>query len=470
MTYSEYLKEKIINLYLTNQKIGKHSITIDDFDFLNKAFYEVEQPIKPQIKNIEQLFSYIESDFNNNLIKKNKIGLNFLSILNQERKLSNVFLQQTQLSKPQITSEQKQDLEQKYTQISNIYGLKEFYYTLNPNLTPEQNYKKAVLLLNKTQLELDKLQQKLDIKDPYKIGNGILSVQVNWQEEPQNQGYYNYCSNTICLKDENSTFPLVHEYVHFIDKTTACLLLTGKTSQQLYEEKIFSQKELFEKFDMSVFSKIDFNKENFPWLDVLKLKSLFKEEIKQNKQIQKIFNQFDSNKDYQQEFKRIITDWIDEKKYPNQQLLKKDVDIILHSKTTAFNFNNTSYSAEEKEILGKVLLFNTFDLNMNNSKNWSEEFDVKMNKLYYSSQKEMLARTIEKSIKGELEQLSERLTTPNLSLNEQDKIFSIIKSWQNISQELIQFQSQQNVSSRILNIRNKLEQRPEMIYHFKLSS
>ena len=80
----------------------------------------------------------------------------------------------------------------------------------------------------------------------------------------------------------------------------------------------------------------------------------------------------------------------------------------MKNKTTSFNFEKKIYSAEEKEIINKTLLINTFDLTINNSKNWSEEFDVRMNKLYYSTQKEMLARTIEKSVQGNLEQLSEK--------------------------------------------------------------
>ena len=92
MSYNDYLKEKFINLYLKNEKIGKHFIQITDFIFLNKAFLEVEQPIKPAVKNIEQLFSYIESDFNNDLILKNKIGFDFLEQLKRERKTSSIFL------------------------------------------------------------------------------------------------------------------------------------------------------------------------------------------------------------------------------------------------------------------------------------------------------------------------------------------------------------------------------------------
>lgn len=194
MAYNQYLKQKIINLYLINQKIGKHAIIDKDFDFLNKHFND-SYPIKNNIYAVSELLQYVISEYKNNLPIKNKIGFDFLNKLVRSRETINVFLQQKTLQQPQITTEQKTELEQKYTEVANKYGLKEFYYTLNPNLNPEGNYNKAILLLDKTQLELNKFQQTLDIKDSYKIGNGILSIQVNWQEEPQNQGYYNYCSN-----------------------------------------------------------------------------------------------------------------------------------------------------------------------------------------------------------------------------------------------------------------------------------
>ena len=468
MSYNDYLKEKFINLYLKNEKIGKHFIQITDFIFLNKAFLEVEQPIKPAVKNIEQLFSYIESDFNNDLILKNKIGFDFLEQLKRERKTSSIFLKQTPLSKPNITLIHKQELEVEYTTVANQYGLKEFYYTLNPNLSPNEKYEKAILLLNKTCIELENLKKHLNIEDSTKLGNGILSIQVNWQEDPKNNGYYNYCSNTICLKDENSTFPLVHEYIHFIDKTTTCLLLTGKTSQQLYEEKIFSQKELFKNFDMSIFSKIEFNKDNFPWIDIIQLKLLFKDEINQNKDIQKMFNQFHKNKNYNQEFKEIILDWIEEKNYLNKDLLKQDIIDILKNKSTKFDLKNKPYSNDEQEIIQKTLVFNTFSSNNNNSKNWSKKFDEIMQKNYYSTQKEMLARTIEKSIQGKLEQLSDRLTTPTLSAQQEKHIFKIIQSWQILSHDIINIQPQLDLNHRINKVKNTLQNKPDLIKHFKL--
>ena len=38
MTYNEYLKNKIINLYEINQKIGTHSIKTEYFKFLDSSF------------------------------------------------------------------------------------------------------------------------------------------------------------------------------------------------------------------------------------------------------------------------------------------------------------------------------------------------------------------------------------------------------------------------------------------------
>ena len=465
MTYNTYIKQKIINLYSQKQKIGKHLIIDKDFEFLEKYFhYEV----KPNIYDISQLLQDIIQDYRLNFILQNKIGLDFLDQLFITREGANDFLKQTPLQPVQIMPHHKQELEEKYTELANKYGLKEFYYTLNPKLTPEENYDKAILLLNKTEIELNKIQEKLDIKEPYKIGNGILSIQVNWQERPEDQGYYNYCSNTLCLKDENSTFPLIHEYVHFIDKTTTCLLLTGKTSQQLYEEEIFTQAELFYNFDMSVFSKIKFNKDSFPWITTLKLKSLFKEEINQNKYMQEVFNKFDKKKDYWQEFKTVMFNWIEEKEYPNKELLKKDINEILTSKLTQFNVKHNFYNDEEKELIGKTIIFNIFNTKQNNTINWSKEFDLVKKRTYYITQKEMLARTIEQATKGKLQQLSDRLTTPILSHDEKNSFFEIIKSWQDISLEIINIKNRSNISSRISSLRQQLEQKPQIISQLKL--
>lgn len=156
MTYPDYLKQKIINLYTINQKIGKHHIVEQDFNFLNKYF---DNNIKPNIYSVSELLQNIIKNYRTDNTIQTKIGLDFLNNLVYQRTQAEVFFQQTPLQQPQITAQQKQDLEKKFTEVANKYGLKEFYYTLNPNITHEENYNKAILLLGKTQLELEKLQK-----------------------------------------------------------------------------------------------------------------------------------------------------------------------------------------------------------------------------------------------------------------------------------------------------------------------
>ena len=189
--YNDYLKEKIINLYFKKEKIGNFSIIEEDFKFLDQYF---NNNIKPNIYDVSELLQNIINYYKTDFSLQNKIGLDFLNQLITSRQAVKEFLQQTPLSKPNITLIHKQELEVKYTTVANQYGLKEFYYTLNPNLSPNENYDKAILLLKKTCIELEKLQKHLNIEDSSKLGNGILSIQVNWQEDPRNNGYYNYCS------------------------------------------------------------------------------------------------------------------------------------------------------------------------------------------------------------------------------------------------------------------------------------
>ena len=91
-----------------------------------------------------------------------------------------------------------------------------------------------------------------------------------------------------------------------------------------------------------------------------------------------------------------------------------------------------------------------------------------MQKNYYSTQKEMLARTIEKSVQGKLEQLSDRLTTPTLSAQQEKHIFNIIQSWQNLSNDIINSQPKLELNYRINKVKNTLQSKPDLIKHFKL--
>ena len=105
MTYNTYLKEKIINLYSINQRIGKHSITDKDFEFLNK-YFDVKNNIKPNIYSVSEALQHIIVDYKNNFLKKNKIGFDFIEILFRARENADIFLQNTPLQEVQITLEQ----------------------------------------------------------------------------------------------------------------------------------------------------------------------------------------------------------------------------------------------------------------------------------------------------------------------------------------------------------------------------
>ena len=139
MTYNSYLKEKIINLYLISQKIGKHSVKDEDFNFLDQYF---NNEIIQNVYIVSELLQNIIKDYESNHLLQNKIGIDFLNQLIISRERANIFLKPTPLEQPQITIEQKQDLEEKYTELVNKYGLKEFYYNLEPTLTILPNNQK----------------------------------------------------------------------------------------------------------------------------------------------------------------------------------------------------------------------------------------------------------------------------------------------------------------------------------------
>ncbi len=492
MNYNEYIKDKLISLYLKNEKIGFSLTNKDTLLFLNDFIVN----IKPYDYSLSDALSKIAKRLDKDKKLNNLLGERFLSELEnlKDKHVLNVFQKQNSIEPPQITTKQKEELLEKYTEVAKQYGLKEFYYSLDPLLKPEENFNKALFLLNKTKLELNKLQQALDLKEHYKIGNGILSIQVNSQQRTKDNGDYDFLSNTIRLKDENSTFPLIHEYVHFIDKTTASLILTGKTTQQLYESensidlnfvehnskeyaeaqknRKYTENEIKELFDMSIFNQVDYKKDKFPWINFkqLILTSIFNKEINQNKYIQEIFNQNIPKEDSNNKFKEIIFEWIEDENYPNISRLKKDIDNIFDNKKINFN----GYSPEEIEVLGKTKLFKENQLEDNYFMKSSKLFDLNNSRLanqsiiipssniefvnsqinqYYQTQKEMLARTIEQTLKEDKhEQLSDRLTTPQLSQEETQKFFEIIKSWQNITHELLEQQKQQKQQNTFTNV------------------
>lgn len=158
MTYAEYLKEKIINLYFQKQKIGKHSVELKDFNFLTTHINENNKFIRENLHSISEVLYNVIKPLKNDPKIKNRLGTTFLLDLEQAREDVEIFLKQTPLRKAQITNEQKEFLIQKYTEVANQYGLKEFYYSLDPLLKPEENFNKALNLLEKTKEELSNSQ------------------------------------------------------------------------------------------------------------------------------------------------------------------------------------------------------------------------------------------------------------------------------------------------------------------------
>ena len=64
MTYNEYLKNKIINLYEINEinkKIGTHSIKTEDFKFLDSSF-EFFPKLNKNIYSVSELLQNIISN------------------------------------------------------------------------------------------------------------------------------------------------------------------------------------------------------------------------------------------------------------------------------------------------------------------------------------------------------------------------------------------------------------------------
>lgn len=500
-TYNEYIKDKLISLYYKNEKIGLSLSNRDTLSFFNELILN----INPYDYSLSLALVDIANKLDQDKRLTNLLGESFLSELDnlKDKQVLKAFQKQNIIIPPQITTEQKEKLVEKYTSIAKIYGLKEFYYSLNPLLKPEENFNQALNLLDKTKAELSKLQQVLDIKDSYKIGNGILSIQVNSQYQSIDNGEYNFLSNTIRLKDEKSTFPLIHEYIHFLDKTTASLLLTGKTTQQLYEtqdedkkntnvtnidqysneyvshqkNKKYTKAELKELFDMSIFTQIDFRKDKFPWISKEQFFSaaFFHNEINQAKYIQKIFNYNSDEKNNIQHFSNIILNWIEEKNYTNKDYLESDIKNLF--KDSKYKINHEKYSSEENEIIAKSKLFKESQLTDNYFMKCSKLFDKinsereskgltafsndidlvnNLDTKYYQTQKEMLARTIEQILKNNNhEQLSDRLTTPKLADEEKKKFIEILKSWQNISFEILENQNKEEATNKIQQLLGK---------------
>lgn len=210
---------------------------------------------------------------------------------------------------------------------------------------------------------------------------------------------------------------------------------------------------LFNKFDMSFFLNIKYEKNPLTWINTFKLKSIFDREIKQNKEIQNIFNIFENNSELN--FKNLLLDWIERKKLPYKEKLITDINTILFNKNYHINFKiNKDYTNDELIILNACINYKQFNKNHNNAVNWSNFLDCQERKIYFNSQKEMLARSLELIINGTMNTLSDTLTTPHLSENEQNTLINIVKSWQNMCFEIVN-SNPSKPSKIVIELRNK---------------
>lgn len=485
MNYSEEIKDKIKNLYYSSIKIGIIKDSKNLFEFLNK--YEFKENIKEGIgktvsdissENLEGIYKEIVNTpylFNNigtnflqqlKLIKENRGGLNFLE---NDKPIKIIEIK---------NEEYLIKIKNKAESISNKYGLKECFYVFNNALSEKRNFIDAMLGFNEVDKELEKIQKLFNIKDSYLVGNKILGIELFFNKKEE-KGEYNSCNNRIVLNDKEN-IPLVHEYVHFIDKTSTSLLLTGKTTKELFEEGKYNVQEIINIFNMNNINKM----KSSGILDYFNTKSfnkIFNQEIMQNEFLYEKFNNWSENesKQYIDNFKKSMFKWINKQNVNNKTILIKEVNKIINSE----NYNNDLF--ENKDILYKnienssllymkynknkeikennfMLFSKILDSQIWNRKNTNTLFEIKK-ETYYESQKEMLARTIESYSGKTLKELSNVLSTPTFNKKENEEVLNIVKSWKNNIDEILSLRKKNEVTNRIKDISKKFNKNDEQI-------
>lgn len=95
-------------------------------------------------------------------------------------------------------------------------------------------------------------------------------------------------------------------------------------------------------------------------------------------------------------------------------------------------------------------------------------FEVKP-KNYYQSQREMLARTIERYGTNTLQELSNVLSNPNFDEKTNQKIIDIVNIWKNNIDEIILLREKNDVSERIKKISKRFTKNDCQIEKIKLN-
>lgn len=478
MNYSQQIKEKIKELYLSRLKIGKKD-KINLFNFLDKYEFtpnevnnkivshlsaENLKKIKKEISLSPEIFNSIDNFF----IKQLSLHIN---------KNSGVYFFQDTAIPAREKVQDPQTIFNIESQLNNYkikYGLKELIYVFNFTKSDAENTQILNKFLLKMEQEFQCIKTIFNITKDNKIGNNILGVELDFtSEEDIINGEYNSCSNTLVINNLENP-PIIHEYVHFIDKTCCALLLTGKTTQELFEAGDYSIEQIVNVFDMSHFKKKKYSFSAF--FKSYSFNQRFNPEIFQNNYINNTFNAYDSKKEdlYKKEFKRELHHWLGKQKISNRTAIFNECCNILDNKkhkeevfiagspihmtlrNTCILYSNTAPQFKENNFMlfAKILDKSTTESGNNNNIFYAREIT------YQQSQKEMLARTIEKN-NSTMPELSNRLSTPTLSQQQNSEFIKIISSWKQNIDSTLSLRENKPVTARIQELSKKYRSNEE---------
>lgn len=472
MKYDEIIKSKIINIYFQFRPISSDDSMNQnvDFSFLNSyEFFPNEiiannnrwQQVNGQSsRNLKQIIFEIEE----NKILFNILGENFV------KELKNYHSQKGGLSffdikNATFTQKLKQStiekIQKKTKYLKDKYGLKECVYFLN-NKKDKRTLCEAMLLFNEIDKTLEYLSSILNITNKKYIGKNMLSIKLLIKNGQINGTYQSY-NNTININNKEN-IPLLHEYIHFIDKTTFSLILTGKTTAELYELKRYNKQELYNFFSMDNLLKIKPQgafQGAFDY-ETKKLIKVLQPEIRQNEEIRNFFN-YPQSDQYLQQIKKSILQWVIKTNIENKKELIYNINTIFGGKK--YTISSLYFKKEPHDSIINIADFiKQFGAKMdsNNSLEISKMLDNQESKKstlnfvqlqqdnieYYQSQKEMLARTIEKYINKTLKEIQNETSTPKISDRTAKKLIEILKNWNTLIDKTLAQRNNLNITDK----------------------
>lgn len=418
MDYYKKVSNYIKNICLERERIGKTTNTVEIFNTIENYFSGVTE--------LDYTFDYTLTKLNKDLEEdralRNKVGDNFKNtvyLITKSKYLSNL-IKATNGStiRDNFTDNQRNSIELLYAKIAEKYGLLEFYYVYDKNLSKSSNHQKAIELGEIVRTKLENLSTKLSINN-MKIGNNILRIEVNSQEDKNDISYFNCLEDKIVLRDEKTTLPLEHEFMHFIDKTIFSLLITGKSPRQLYEQTNIDTFKIIKYFNLCYIKEVESLVGHIDGLSGY-IKNIGYDKYKNKHQQKELF----TNKS--KEFKTKFIEWI-ENKYPNDLELKNNVEKILNKKTSYDKLNIHYEDKIKQEIINKAIY--SVENKIFHHKKWGELFDNNNDKLYYNSEKETIARIFQTITNKSANTLTDTITTPTIKKELEVELLMITKKW-----------------------------------------